>query len=305
MHASARWSKLVKARLAEMERLDPGRGAVGPSFWNSRARRFARSQPGDTRKDPLYARLVRASGARSTVLDVGAGAGRFALALAPKVGRVVAVDSSEVMVGIITKRARDQGLDNVETVVGAWPAVEVGPADVTICSYVLPLVADAARFLRRLDEVTTGRAFLYLNATSFDLLSDPMWRHFHDKPRKPAPTYLDAVAILAELGIRADVEIVEIPTRSRFATVNAAVKAYRDQLVLPDDAAVRRELRTILSSWLVEDEGGLRPPLRSTPAAIVSWAPRPPKRAGRRPAAAAERTARALKTARAGPSRAD
>ena len=273
MLASTRWTKLVKARLAEMEQLAPGRGAIGPDFWNTRAKRFATAMAGTAARDPLFARLRRATNRRSTVLDVGAGPGRFALALAPRVDGVVAVDSSPAMIDIVTRRTRQLKLANVEGVVGRWPDVQVAQASVSVCSYVLPLVADAKAFLRRLDACTVERAFLYLGAASLDLLTDPMWRHFHGKPRRPGPTYLDAVAVLAELGITAEVEVVELRTRARHKDLPAAVKAYRDQLLLPDDAAVRRELRRLLASWLVEDAGQLRPPMRSTPAAIVSWRP--------------------------------
>jgi len=275
MRASTRWSTLVKARLAEMHRIDPGRGEVGPAFWDSRAKRFATAMAGTAERDPLFARLRRATGPRSTVLDVGAGPGRFSLALAPRVERVVAVDSSAVMVAMVTKRARQLKLSNVQGVVGAWPDVDVTPASVSVCSYVLPLIADARSFLDRLDACTTERAFAYINAASLDFLTDPLWRHFHGKPRRLGPTYLDLVAVLAELGIAAEVEVVELPTRARHKDLNAAVKAYRDQLLLTDEPAVRRELRGLLSSWLVAEKGHLRPPVRSTPAAIVSWEPRP------------------------------
>lgn len=273
MLASTRWSTLVKARLAEMQRLDPGRSEIGPAFWDTRAKRFAAAMAGTAEKDPLFARLRRSTDRRSTVLDVGAGPGRFTLAIAPRVARVVAVDSSPVMVDIVAKRARKMKLSNVEGVVGAWPDVDVEPASVSVCSYVLPLIADAKRFLRKVDACTTERAFVYTNAASLEFLTDPLWRHFHGKPRRLGPTYLDLVAVLAELDITADVEVVELPTRARHKDLNAAVKAYRDQLLLPDDASVRRELRSLLSSWLVEDGGRLRPPVRSTPAAIVSWRP--------------------------------
>lgn len=271
MLASTRWTTLVKARLAEMEHLSPGRGAVGPAFWDARAKRFAASVAGTAQHDPLLSRLRGATGRRSTVLDVGAGAGRFSLALAPRVARVVAVDSSAVMIDLLTKQARRLKLANVDGVVGAWPEVDVAPADVSVCSFVLPLVADAKRFLRKLDAATTHRAFLYLGAASLDLLTDPMWRHFHGKPRRPGPTYLDAVAVLAEIGIDSEVEVVEVTSRTRHKSLGAAVKSYRDQLLLADDADVNRELRGLLASWLVEDHGALRPPVRSTPSAIVTW----------------------------------
>lgn len=257
-----------------MEHLAPGKGAVGPKFWDSRARRFARANSTPGEQDPLFTRLRRATGPRSTVLDVGAGPGRFALALAPRVERVVAVDSSAVMVDILTKRATRLKLGNVEGIVGSWPDVDVEPASVSLCSYVLPLVADAGRFLAKLDACTTDRAFVYLNGASLDMLTDPLWRHFHGRPRRPGPTYLDAVAVLRELGADPEVEMVELRTRARHTSLAAAVRTYHEQLLLPDTAAARRELRALLASWLVEDGGKLRPPLRSTPAAILSWTPR-------------------------------
>lgn len=273
MRASSRWTRLVTARLAEMDRLSPGAGAVGPGYWNPRARRFARYVEGTAERDPLFRRLRRATGRRSSVLDVGAGPGRFSLALAPHVAQVVAVDSSPAMLRILQRRARALGLANVRAVEGRWEDVDVAPADVVICSYVLPLVAQVAPFLRKLHHSSRERAFLYLNGASVDFLFDPFWRHFHDRPRRPGPTYLDAVAVLAELGIRAEVEVVEVPVRSRYASVNAAAKAHREHLLLPDVPEIRRELRGLLSSWLVADGGELRPPVRTTPAAIVSWGP--------------------------------
>lgn len=274
MLASERWTTLVTTRLAEMDELCPGRAATGPSFWNRRARRFAAAIDGAaTRRDPLYTRLRRCSGRRTTVLDVGSGPGRFSLALAPHVAEVVAVDHSAAMLRILTERSQALGLANVRAVTGAWQDVEVAAADVGICSYVLPLVKDVAPFLEKLDASCRRRVFVYLNAGSLDSIVDPMWRHFHGRPRAPGPTYLDAMAVLAELGITADVEVVELPTRARHDDLNAAVKAYADQLCLPKGAGPRRELRRILSSWLVEDGGRLRPPLRSTPAAIISWSP--------------------------------
>ncbi len=274
MRASTRWRRLVEARLGEMEGLRPERGTVGPAFWNSRAARFAATMDGTAERDPFLARVRRATDRRSVVIDVGAGSGRFSLALAPRVAEVVAVDSSPAMLDQMSKRARRLRVTNVGRVVGRWQDVDVAAADVAICSYVLPLVADAVPFLTKLDSHARHRAFLYMGAASVDLLLDPMWRHFHGRPRRPGPTYLDAVAVLGELGITADVEVVEVAARARFKSLGAAVKSYRDQLLLPEGRDVGRELRGLLSSWLVCGPDGLRPPVRTMPSAIVSWGPR-------------------------------
>jgi SAM-dependent methyltransferase len=269
VEAQRRWRALVRARRAETERL---LGApLDASFWDARARRFAAQRLAAPDKDPLLARIRRATRKDGTVLDVGSGPGRFALALAPRVGEVVAVDPSPAMLAILRREARRRGLGNVRCVNTRWEDAEVEPADVVICSYVLPLIEDGGGFLRRLDAATRGRAFVYLNAASFDLLLDPLWRHFHGRPRHPAPTYLDAVAVLRELGIDPDVEVVEVPSSARFRDLERAVASYRDQLLLPGTAAVRRELRSLLAPWLVRREDGLASPVRTLPAAIVSW----------------------------------
>ena len=255
-----------------MERLQPGRGAIGAAFWDSRAKRFAARMPASTATaDPFYKRLRRATGRRSTVLDVGAGPGRFTLALAPHVTAVTAVDPSKGMLDICRRQARAKGLANVTCVHGRWEEVDVAPADVALSSYVLPLIADAPRFLRKLDQAATQRAFLYLGAFSLDAVMDPLWRHFHGRPRKPGPTYLDAVDVLRELGLAPTVEVVEVPSRARFKTAVEAAKDYRDQLCLPDTPEARKELRGLLADWLVPRGGELGPPLKTVPAAIISW----------------------------------
>jgi ubiquinone/menaquinone biosynthesis C-methylase UbiE len=52
----------------------------------------------------------------STVVDLGAGTGRFALAAAGEFGRVVAVDVSPAMLGLLGGRAAEAGLSNLEYV---------------------------------------------------------------------------------------------------------------------------------------------------------------------------------------------
>jgi ubiquinone/menaquinone biosynthesis C-methylase UbiE len=52
----------------------------------------------------------------STVVDLGAGTGRLALAAAGEFGRVVAVDISPAMLGLISERAAAAGLSNLEYV---------------------------------------------------------------------------------------------------------------------------------------------------------------------------------------------
>lgn len=272
--AATRWRKLVTARLGEMERLQPGRGALNAGFWDTRAKRFAKRLPvSSVAGDPLYRRLRQATGRRSTVLDVGAGTGRFTVALAPGVAAVTAVDPAERMLDVCRRQAAKLGLTNVALVHSKWEDADVEPADVAFSSYVVTLVPDAARFLAKLDAAATQRAFLYLGAYTADAIMDPLWRHFHGSSRKPGPTYLDAVDVLRELGLKPKVEVVEVATRGRFKTIADAAKDYRDQLCLPDTPEIRKELRGLLQHWLIRRGDALAAPLKTVPAAVISWKP--------------------------------
>lgn len=264
-----------------MEQLQAGCGTVGASYWNQpgRARRYSRTLDDRVERDPFLARLRRAAKRRSTVVDVGAGTGRFSLALAPRVQEVVAVDPSRAMLGVLARTARARGLTNVRRIESSWEDAPLAPAegglpraDLVFCSYVLPLVVDAEPFLTKMDAACQGRAFVYMNAWSSEGLYEPFWRHFHGRPRRPAPTYLDLAAILEDLGLVPEVEVVEVPLWARYPSMSAAVRDYRSVLVLPDTGEARAELRRLLAPWLVQDAGFLRPPMRTMPAAVVSWA---------------------------------
>src|SRR5690348_9922500 len=65
--------------------------------WTSRAARFAAYSGGLPDDDPLFLRLRAIVRPDDTVLDVGAGAGRYALPLAGLARRVVAVEPSPAM----------------------------------------------------------------------------------------------------------------------------------------------------------------------------------------------------------------
>ena len=66
--------------------------------------------------------------ATGTVVDLGAGTGRFALAAAREVGRVIAVDVSPAMLGALTARAAEEGVANIECVRAGFLSYEhAGP----------------------------------------------------------------------------------------------------------------------------------------------------------------------------------
>ena len=272
--ATTRWRRLARARIEEFERLAPQLGSLTGEYWDRAAGRTDSPNLQEMAADPFVRRLLRVTDGSTTAIDVGSGRGRVALPLAAAAAHVTAVDPSGAMLSRLQEDACELGLTNVSTAHGTWEEADVPEADVAFSSFVLPLVPDAAGFVSKLEARATRHVFLYLGAYSGDAVLDPLWRHFHDSPRAPGPTYLDALAVLRELGIEPDLRLVEIPNRRRWATIDEAVGHYREALLLPEGDGVEEELASLLADWLLGRSGALRSPLRSAPAAIVHWRPR-------------------------------
>jgi ubiquinone/menaquinone biosynthesis C-methylase UbiE len=71
----------------------------------------------------------------ATVVDLGAGTGRLALAAARRFGRVVAVDVSPAMLGLVEERASSAGLKNLSCVRAGFLSYEhAGPPVDAVCT---------------------------------------------------------------------------------------------------------------------------------------------------------------------------
>lgn len=271
---AARWRRQVRARLGEIARLRERAGLDGALWSGARARRYGREVGLAGRGDPLLDVLLAGSG--RTFLDVGAGAGRHAVPLARRGHRVVALEPSATMREELL-RAAGRASARIRLVDSPWPAREGDvAADVAYSANVLFVVEDAPAFLAAMTRAA-ARCHLLLSALHFDAVTDPLWRHFHGRTRRPSPTYLDVLALLREQGHRPEVRVVKVrPQRQR--SLAAAAAFYRESLCLPDDPATARELRRVLAEWLVRRSGGYEPPAAATPA-LISWRG---DRAGRR-----------------------
>lgn len=111
---------------------------------------------------------------RHTVVDMGAGTGTFALAVAPHCRRVIAVDVSPVMLAHLQEKARDQGITNITGVQSGFLSYEHGgdPADVIYSRNALHHLPDfwKAIALRRIAAILKPGGILRLHdlVYSFD-----------------------------------------------------------------------------------------------------------------------------------------
>ncbi|RAQ98363.1 hypothetical protein A4R35_22675 [Thermogemmatispora tikiterensis] len=271
--AIERWYAIHDARAQQMEAIYARLGRSSAGYWDRRARFFHRSTRERAASDPFFQRVRQELEPTLSVLDVGAGTGRFALAMAPLVRVVYAVEPNATMLSYLRQEAEERGVNNIVPIQSTWEAAPADlRADVVLCSHVLYPIREVVPFVEKLRAAARRTCYIYMRATHFDDFTAPVWRHFHDTERARSPAYIHLLDVLFEMGIYANVEIVKTPISLRYSSLDDAVEEMLEQELLPDDEATRRELRSFLANWLVPDNDELVVPGDEMVSAVI-WFP--------------------------------
>jgi len=156
----------------------------------------------------------------STLLDIGAGTGAFALPLAATCRQIIALDPSRHQLNLLAEQAQAQSIDNIVLQQASWPeaaAALVEPVDYCLASYSM-FTDDIRAFLSRLAETARRGFFIVFRAGPVDPL-----RTFCYGPAF-AVDYLCLYNILHDLGYLCDVHIVE---RQYMIPLSLVIEQYR------------------------------------------------------------------------------
>ena len=272
--AIERWHEILDARAKQMDAAYARLGRTSADFWERRAKNYHSSTKETVTSDPLFLKLRQVVTPHTTVLDVGAGTGRFTLALAPYAQHVTAIEPNAAMLNYLQQDAAEEKLSNISSLLTSWQDAPADlKADIVVCSHVLYPIWDVDTFVAKLRAATQRACYIYMRAVHFDSATSSLWKHFHGDERRPAPGYIHALDVLFEMGMYANVEIVRMPGGLRYPTLDFATEELLEQLILSDDEHTRSELRELLAAWLIEREGVLVPPIDTRTCAIIQMFP--------------------------------
>jgi ubiquinone/menaquinone biosynthesis C-methylase UbiE len=127
------------------------------AMWDSMARGFGERMPADSsaafQEDQFLGLLEKEAmfGPDSTVLDVGCGTGKYALALACRCRKITGIDISPRMLDIARQKAGEMGFTNVDFRLGDWNDLDITAAGFThsfdlVFAHMSPAVQSAAAF---------------------------------------------------------------------------------------------------------------------------------------------------------------
>ena len=275
----ASWAARVRANREQVERI---REVPDGQDFYAPVRSLFRADPART-DDPLLGALLDLVGHGETWLDVGAGAGRFALPLARALdesgGEVVALDVSPSMLEALREIADDNAIENVRTIELRWPpdprsAGEL-EADVSLIAHVGYDVEDIGPFLDALEAATRRLCVAVLMERVPASAADPFWPPVHGEARVALPALPDFVELLEARGRRPSVTSVAVEPR-RFESRDQLAGFARRQLWIDPTGPKEARFQAALDDVAVEDAAGWT--IRGRAASdvgIVTW--RPPR----------------------------
>ena len=255
--AAETWRRRVERHHAQ-SRAVMDESMLSGDFWRSLAPSF-RADPRRTDDEALnvISEMVESC---DSLLDVGGGAGRFAVALALGGKTATVVDPSESMLEQLREAADEAGIaDSVTAVLADWESAEPNPADAVLCSHVVYGVADIAPFIRKLTAHARRRVVMLSFVDSPQASVAPLWEPVHGERRVNLPALPELMNVLWEMGVYPSVRMLTPTPPQSFESAEAAADELARRLFVGENADARARLQSAAADFLERTaDGGLR-----------------------------------------------
>jgi 2-polyprenyl-3-methyl-5-hydroxy-6-metoxy-1,4-benzoquinol methylase len=267
----AAWKQRIDDHNAQTKR---ARGDVEyADLWSALAERF-RDDP--HRTDDAVVNFVDGwlTAATSTVLDVGGGAGRYALPMALRAKHVTVVDPSPSMLDALKRSADEADITNVSAVSANWEDAEVEPADIAFCANVVYGVADIEPFVRKMERHARDRVAILLFMDAPLSRMSPIWEAVHGEKRIDMPGLPELLPVLWEMGIFPSVEMMPAASGGTrvMPSIDVALAIARHFLYIEAGSDKDRRLQEVAPKFVLETANGVTMKGASErPQGVVWW----------------------------------
>jgi molybdenum cofactor cytidylyltransferase len=268
------WAAQVRANSEQVDRVREV--PDGPDFYGPVSSLF-RADPHRS-DDPTLDALLALARPDDVWLDIGAGAGRFALPLALRVREVIAVDPSASMLDALREGMAEHGIANIRTIEGRWP-IEPSAAggtlagDVALIAHVGYDIEQVGTFLAAMEAAARRLCVAVLMERQPSSIADPFWPPIHGEEREPLPALGSFVELLRARGRDPDVRMVERRPRA-FASHDELARFIRRQLWVEEGGEKDGRMLELLDAWTVELDGGIGlRDQRPLEVGVVTWSP--------------------------------
>jgi len=207
----------------------------------------------------------------TTVIDIGAGTGAWALLMAGAGATVTALEPSDAMCDILERKITAEKLTNVTVLQGSWPNVDVKAHDIAFASHSMYGVADFKGFVEKMMAVAGKTCMLLMRALYANAVmakaSMKVWGQPYD-----SPNFQVAYNLLMEMDIFPNVVMENATAWDPWShdSIADALKEVKSRLGLEGDTRHDAFLHSLLSSSLQELDGRFVWPVGNR-SGILCW----------------------------------
>ncbi|MBV9170401.1 MAG: class I SAM-dependent methyltransferase, partial [Chloroflexi bacterium] len=206
-----------------------------------------------------------------TVLDIGAGGGRYALPLSLACREVIAVDPSEGMLRVLQESIDEHAVSNVRVVHGRWPVPGLS-GDVALIAHLGYDVENIGPFLDAMEAAANRLCVAVLLEQPPPREADLLWPVVHGVSRAPLPALPEFLALLLARGRLFEVRLVD-RTPQTYDTPDGALVWLRGQLWTAPGSAKDLLLQRLLSERVQQKDGRYALSWEPVHVGIVTWQP--------------------------------
>lgn len=211
--------------------------------WDKAAPGFYKRTRKDDYQDALFDKLILDE--NDSVLDVGCGEGSVTIPLAKRVKKVIGLDSSPKMLEYLEKRALDNNIDNIKTVLKPIEEIkydEIGDVDVVVCSRSLNGIIPIREVLMELDKIASKYVFITIFGPENKKIEKDFDKELGIKT-EDFPDYNYFFNILFNMGIYANIERFDLNNYREYDSIEDAMDngKFRLDLYSDDEKALLKE----------------------------------------------------------------
>ncbi len=209
-------------------------------FWNDRAPQFNADTMRERAEDVDEILRIAPVTNATTILDVGAGTGRFSIPLAIVARQVTAIDASIEMLKFLEKNAAAAGVaKNIRVINRKWEKLVIGqdipPHDIVIAPYVMGHL-EFARALPLIIAAAEKWIFIFTWVTRHVKKYQQLYQAIHGEAYRMPAEHLILMNKLYQLDIHANLKISPRSWWGVYASDEAAFADYKNRINPPDDS---------------------------------------------------------------------
>ena len=243
-------------------------------FWKDRAKAFEkmadkRWEKPDSSRDFLVSLLKETPG--STLLDIGAGTGKWAVFAAPHAKSVTAMEPSIPMREILEKKIQDQAIENIQIHTGRWPEDDTGEHDFVLASHSMYGEEDLPGFVEKMNQTARKGCLMVLRAP---YRKSVMCRAAQQVLGQPydSPNFQVALNVLHGMDIYPEIRMeAEVVWQSwKHPSLEEALADVKNRLDISDTTDHDAWLTQLLEEQLIPKDGEYIWPAGNR-AALIYW----------------------------------